>query len=83
MDDSHTFLTEVLVITILVKGSPKNVVLYIFANKLIKAMPDNSQGCYLDGCQWLALVQVDSSTYRGDTGSLKAAKFAFLLEKSV
>ncbi len=26
-----------------------------------------SQGCYLDECQWLALLQVDSGTYAGDT----------------
>ena len=29
-----------------------------------------SQGCYLDECQWLALVQVDSGTYTGDTDSV-------------
>ncbi len=30
-----------------------------------------SQGCYLDECQWLALVQVDSGTYTGVTESLE------------
>ena len=31
----------------------------------------DSQGCYLDECQWLALVQMDSGTYTGDTESLE------------
>ena len=31
----------------------------------------NIQGCYLDECQWLALVQVDKGTYTGDTESLE------------
>ena len=30
-----------------------------------------SEGCYLDECQSLALVQVDSGTYTGDTESLE------------
>ena len=30
-----------------------------------------SQGCYVDECQWLALVQVDSGTYKSDTESLE------------
>ena len=35
----------------------------------------NSQGCYLDECQWLALVQVDSDTYcTSDTESLECSK---------
>ena len=34
-------------------------------------LPLYSQGCYLDECKWLALVQVDSGTYTGDTESLE------------
>ena len=45
--------------------------LFWFCNSCRVVTVNISQGCYLDECQWLALVQVDSGTYAGDTESLE------------
>ena len=41
------------------------------ANMVDVVHHSHCQGCYLDECQWLVLVQVDIGTQTGDTESLE------------